>query len=124
MSRLNDPETFFTAPERVLKRAPAKIIKNRRKSPLHPDEIRRLIYERSKEAAPVTTPYKGWIIKYWDSFEPGPPKSRTTIVYVKDPDGTTRPATYNDVIAIRDMEMELYGYARCWLRMKTGDDDR
>lgn len=124
MSRLSDPEKSYEAgvvPERTLRRAPPKIIRNRRKNPVHPDEIKRLLYERSRNLPPVKTTSKGWLLLYWDK-DAEHVTSRTHLVYVKDPDGTTRPATYNDAVRIRDLEMDLYEYEKCWLIMKTAED--
>lgn len=121
MSRLVDAEEFYRVPVPVLRNVlTGKILRSHRRVPLHPDEIARRIYERSTLLKPVNV-HKGWLLIFWDADGQ---KTFQDVVYVKDADGTRRPAAYADACEIRDDAMADFGYEKCWLIMKTAEDTR
>lgn len=112
MSRLNAPP-----PDPVRTRGPReRIIKHRKKRPLHPYTIRDLIFQRSQEDH-VAHVGEGFHLVFYETDE-GDGKSvkhHVDVIFIKAPDGSRRPATYADAIAIRDAEMTKFGYEKCWI---------
>lgn len=116
MSRLNAPP-----PDPV--RTPTrheKIIRNRKKRPLHPYTIRDMIYARSQQDH-VEQVHEGFQLVL---YEPDGVKHYMDVIYIKEPDGSRRPATYADVCAIRDAEMKEFGYEKCWIYTRDDANER
>lgn len=117
MSRLNAPPPD---PARTRGKGFGPILRHRKKRPLHPYTIRDLIYERSKLDR-VEHVYEGWLLIFYESDGV---KHFVDVNFIKEPDGTRRPATYADVVAIRDADMAKFSYESCWLIMKSVADSR
>lgn len=114
MSRLSDPDDVRASLRKV---AASPVIKNRKRKPLHPEEIARRLTEKAK-AASESYPVEGWQWRYgW-------------LLILWDYDGNKHiehlkpEVSYADALEIGEEREASGDYEKAWLIRKTGERER
>jgi hypothetical protein len=119
---MNPPETDLPVQARThLQKVLNKpIVRRRRNKPLHPDTVHDLLSAKLG-ARPRATTALGWLLEFrtkdgrWVHLN-------VDTIRDREPDGPLRPATYWDVVRIRDEEMSSQEHESCWMIMKTAEN--